>query len=136
MARQARREARQGAFRPGPLLQAVRGRRASWSLHEALTRAEARADRHKAAADEIGRPRLPPSGPGEPSRAAAGGAARVGAEVRLDHREVRLGDDVAAADHPRRDHPAGGRLLQALARHLDAAPAQQVRQHVEADRER
>jgi hypothetical protein len=36
MARQARREARQGAFRPGPLLFTVFGRRASWSLHGAL----------------------------------------------------------------------------------------------------
>ncbi len=43
MARQARREARQGAFRLGPLLQAIRGRRASWSLHEALAKARERA---------------------------------------------------------------------------------------------
>ena len=58
MARQARREARQSAFRPGPLLQAVRGRRASWSLHEVLAKAEARGDRLEAALVEARRPWL------------------------------------------------------------------------------
>ena len=59
MARQARREARQGAFRLGPLLSpAVRGRRASWSPHEALAKAEVRADRLEAAVVEARRPWL------------------------------------------------------------------------------
>ena len=50
--------ARQSAFRPGPYISTVCGRRASWSLHEALARAEARGDRLEAALVEARRPWL------------------------------------------------------------------------------
>jgi hypothetical protein len=40
------------------LREAVRGRHASWSLHEALAKAEARADRLEAALAEARRPVL------------------------------------------------------------------------------